>query len=120
MIDNNKQDLKTQNIKLNLLKKVLAPRFPEKAYSIGGYKECAVCMEIVSMEIASMEIVSIGALCNSINCRWTVYNGERGQRYDEIYCDTWHDACHTLFSRLTHDDAMISDMMEEVRQYEHT
>lgn len=49
-------------------------RNPNALYSLNGYQECAVCIQ-------------------SEDGHWTVYNAERGNRYDEVICDTVLKAC---------------------------
>lgn len=59
-------------------------RFPCTAYHIGGYQEAAVCIQ-------------------SDDVGWIVYNGERGNRYDKIECDTILKACLEFIRKLTHN-----------------
>ena len=69
---------------LAALDKVVKKRFPCTAYHIGGYQEAAVCIQ-------------------SDDVGWIVYNGERGNRYGKIECDTILKACLEFIRKLTHN-----------------
>lgn len=80
---------------LDSLEKVLSKRFPANRYHIGGYQEAAVCIQ-------------------SCNNGWIVYNGERGNKYNVIECDTILMACMELIRKLTHRREDISAMENEL------
>ncbi len=80
---------------LEALEKVISKRFSPKLYNIGGYKEAAVCIQ-------------------SDPNGWVVYNGERGNRYAEIKCDTILKACLEFIRKLTHRVEDISAMEKEL------
>ena len=80
---------------LDALEKVMAARFPAKAYHIGGYQEAAVCIQ-------------------SDSNGWVVYDGERGNRYNEIQCDTVLKACLEFIRKMTHRVEDISLMENEL------
>ncbi len=77
------------------LEKVLSKRYSKEVYSIGGYQEAAVCMQYNENH-------------------WVIYNGERGNRYDEISCDTVLMACLEFIRKLTHKVEDISSMEIEL------
>ena len=80
---------------LEALEKVMSERFSPKLYHIGGYQEAAVCIQ-------------------SCADGWIVYNGERGNRYAEIKCDTILKACLEFIRKMTHRVEDISDMEKEL------
>ena len=65
--------IKTEDY-IDALRQLLEKRYPSSVYSLDGYQECAVCIQ-------------------SENGYWTVYSAERGNRYDEVICDTVLKAC---------------------------
>ena len=67
-------------------------------YNIGGYQEAAVCRQ-------------------SDPDGWTVYNAERGNRYDEIKCDTILKACLEFIRKMTHRKEDIAAMETELVLY---
>ncbi len=71
----------------------LRERYPVSAYCLKGYQEEAVCLQYE-------------------NKGWIVFYGERGNRYNEIYCDTILKACLEFIRKLTHciDDISIIEM----------
>lgn len=80
---------------LDALEQVMSKRYPSKLYHIGGYQEAAVCIQ-------------------SDSSGWTVYNGERGNRYAEIKCDTVLKACIEFIRKMTHRIEDISAMENEL------
>jgi len=46
----------------------------------------------------------------------TLPDGERGNRYDEIYCDTILQACLAFIRRMTHRKDDISAMENELNE----
>jgi hypothetical protein len=80
---------------LDALQKVLEKRYPASAYSMNGYQECAVCIQ-------------------SEDGKWVVYNAERGNRYEEIVCDTVLKACLEFIRKLTHRTEDIAVMEGEL------
>ena len=80
---------------LEALEKVMSERFSSKLYHIGGYQEAAVCIQ-------------------SCSDGWIVYNGERGNRYAEVKCDTVLKACLEFIRKMTHRVEDISDMEKEL------
>lgn len=80
---------------LTALDKVVKKRFPCNSYHIGGYQEAAVCIQ-------------------SDDVGWVIYNGERGNQYDKIECDTILKACLEFIRKLTHNVQEIASMEEEL------
>lgn len=80
---------------LEALEQVMAKRYPSKMYHIGGYQEAAVCVQ-------------------SSSNGWIVYNGERGNRYGEVQCDTVLKACLEFIRKMTHRVEDISAMENEL------
>ena len=76
---------------LEALEIIMSERYPKQMYNIGGYQEEAVCIQ-------------------SDKNGWLVYNGERGNHYDEIRCDTILQACLVFFRKMTHRIEDISSM----------
>ncbi len=83
---------------LEALEKVMSNRYPTQMYHIGGYQEAAICLQ-------------------SEKSGWIVYNGERGNRYDEIHCDTILKACLEFIRKATHRVEDISAMENELLLY---
>ncbi len=83
---------------LEALKQVVAKRYSIKDYNIGGYQEEAVCIQ-------------------SDKSGWTVYHGERGNRMDEVRCDTVLMACLRFIRMLTHRVEDVSSMEDELITY---
>lgn len=80
---------------LEALDIVISKRYPRKMYNIGGYQEAAICLQ-------------------SDANGWIVYNGERGNRYAEIKCDTILKACLEFIRKFTHIAEDISNMENEL------
>lgn len=80
---------------LDALELVMSKRYTKKVYNIGGYQEAAVCLQ-------------------SDGNGWIVYNGERGNRYGEIRCDTVLKACLEFIRKMTHRVEDISAMEYEL------
>ena len=80
---------------LAALEEVMTKRYPAKMYHIGGYQEAAVCI-------------------HSSSNGWIVYNGERGNRYGEVQCDTVLKACLEFIRKMTHRIEDISAMENEL------
>ncbi len=80
---------------LMALEDVLSQRYPKSLFCIGGYQEAAVCVQ-------------------SNHTGWIVYNGERGNKYDEIFCDTVLEACLEMIRKMTHRVEDISSMENEL------
>ncbi len=80
---------------LKALKNVISKRYPISEYCIGGYQESAVCIRHED---------------NS----WIVYNGERGNRYSEVRCDTVLQGCLEFFRRFTNSAEELAVMEEEL------
>jgi len=83
---------------LEALGKVLLSRYPEKEYKIGGYQEWSVCLE-------------------EDGSGWTVYSGERGNRYNEVKCDTVLMACLTFIRKMTHNIEDVAKMENELLKF---
>ena len=73
---------------------VLNKKYPLYSYSLNGYQEESVCLE-------------------KIDDKWVVFMGERGNRYDEEFCNTPLLACITMIRYLTHNQEEIRNMEEE-------
>ena len=84
----------TQNY-LEALEMVISKRYSRKMYNIGGYQEAAICLQ-------------------SDNGGWSVYNGERGNRYAENKCDTVLKACLEFIRKFSHRVEDISSMESEL------
>ena len=82
-------------IYLKALEKVISKRYHVSEYCIGGYQESAVCIRHED---------------NS----WIVYNGERGNRYSEVRCDTVLQGCLEFFRRFTNSAEELSAMENEL------
>lgn len=80
---------------LNALEKVISKRYPDRFFNIGGYQESAICMQYESG-------------------RWVIYNGERGNRYNEMECDTVLKACLEFIRKMTHRVEDVSAMENEL------
>ncbi len=85
---------------LEALEKVMAKRYSPREYNIGGYQEEAICLQ-------------------SEKLGWIVYNGERGNRYEEVHCDTILKACLEFIRKATHRVEDISAMETELLFYLH-
>ena len=83
---------------ISALDAVLKERYPVTAYCLNGYQEEAVCLQYEN------------------NC-WIVFHGERGNRYDEIQCDTILKACIEFIRKMTHRVEEISIMEMEFLNY---
>ncbi|MBO4373469.1 MAG: hypothetical protein J5829_00010 [Lachnospiraceae bacterium] len=64
------------------LQEICSEHFNEDEYSLGGPKECAVCLEKVSNE-------------------WSVYEKEKNSRNDSYLYDNIVEACLDLLRRLS-------------------
>lgn len=80
---------------LEALEEVMKKRYSSQEYNIGGYQEAAVCIQ-------------------SDSNGWIVYNGERGNRYAEVKCDTILKACLEFIRKMTHRIEDISAMENEL------
>lgn len=80
---------------LDALEIVISRRYPKRMYNIGGYQEESICLQ-------------------SNENGWLVYNGERGNRYAEIKCDTVLKACLEFIRKFTHRAEDISSMENEL------
>ena len=80
---------------LEALDKVMSERYSSNLYHIGWYQEAAVCIQ-------------------SDANGWIVYNGERGNRYAEVKCDTILSACLEFIRKMTHRVEDISAMEKEL------
>lgn len=80
---------------LEALDEVMSKRYSSKEYCIGGYQEEAICLQYE-------------------NNGWIVYNGERGNRYDEVKCDTILKACIEFIRKATQRVEDISAMENEL------
>jgi hypothetical protein len=80
---------------LDALEDVLSKRFSYEEYCLYGYQECAVCLQ-------------------PDDGKWIVYCGERGNRYNEVKCDTVLMACLNVIRKLTHKTEDISAMENEL------
>ena len=83
---------------LEALNAVLKERYPVNSYSLNGYQEESVCMQFE-------------------NNLWVVYDGERGNRYNTVQCDTILKACIEFFRKMTHRTEDISIMENELLRY---
>lgn len=80
---------------LDALESVLKKRYPSNSFNLSGYQEDSVCLQYE-------------------NNSWIIYNGERGNRYNEIKCDTILKACLELIRKMTHRIEDISIMENEL------
>lgn len=80
---------------IDALQKVIEKRYSPEVFSANGYQECAICIQY-------------------LNGKWSVYNAERGNRYDEVVCDTVLKACLEVIRKLTHRIEDISAMESEL------
>lgn len=80
---------------LNAMEEILSKRYSKTLFHIGGYQESAVCMQ-------------------SVGTGWIVYEGERGNRYNEVACDTILKACLEFIRKMTHRVEDISAMEMEL------
>lgn len=80
---------------LESLECVISKRYSSRMYCIGGYQEAAICIQ-------------------SDSTGWIVYNGERGNRYAEVKCDTILKACLEFIRKFTHRVEDISAMENEL------
>jgi hypothetical protein len=80
---------------LDALEVVLSKRFSYEEYCLHGYQECAVCLQ-------------------PDGGKWIVYCGERGNRYNEVECDTVLMACLNVIRKLTHKTEGVSAMENEL------
>ena len=83
---------------LEALDYVMSKRYPPQMYHIGGYQEAAICLQ-------------------SDSNGWIIYNGERGNRYNELRCDTVLMACLEFIRKVTHRVEDISAMENELLEY---
>ncbi len=82
---------------LDALDAVLKERYPAYQYSLNGYKEEAVCLQYDN--------------------GWVIFNGERGNHYDEVKCDTILKACLEFIRKMTHRIEDISVMETELLSF---
>ena len=82
---------------LEALEAVLKKRYPDNSYCLNGYQEESICLQYE-------------------NNTWVVYNGERGNRYNKIKCDTILKACIEFFRKMTHRTEDISVMENEFQE----
>ena len=80
---------------IEALDAVLKERYDENSYCLSGYQEESVCLQYQ-------------------NGSWLVYDGERGNHYNEIKCDTILKACMEIFRKMTHRIEDISIMENEL------
>lgn len=80
---------------LEALEMVVSKRYSKRDYNIGAYQEAAVCIQ-------------------SEPKGWVVYSGERGNRYEEVVCDTILKACLEFIRKMTHRIEDISAMENEL------
>ena len=80
---------------LEALEKVISKRYSAQYFNISGYQESAVCMQYEAG-------------------KWIIYNGERGNRYNEIECDTVLKACLEFIRKMTHRVEDVSSMENEL------
>lgn len=80
---------------LDALEKMISKRYSHQMYCIGNYQEAAICIQIDADG-------------------WLVYNGERGNKYNEIKCDTVLKACLEFIRKFTHNAEDISAMEDEL------
>lgn len=85
------------NSYIDALNDVLKSRFPANTFSLNGYQECSTCMQFM-------------------DGNWVIFDGERGNRYDEIYCDTILQVCLAFIRRMTHRKDDISAMENELNE----
>lgn len=83
---------------LKALEKIMSDRYPANRYHIGGYQESAVCIQ------------------SDVN-GWIVYNGECGNRYEEVQCDTILEACLIFIRKMTHRIEDISAMETQLARF---
>ena len=86
---------RTSDMYLTALDKVLSKRYSHNTYSLNGYQESSVCMELE-------------------DDGWIVFNGERGNSYDVVECDTILKACSEFIRKMTHSTEDISLMENEL------
>lgn len=85
---------------LKALERVMSKRYSVDEYCIGCYQESAVCIQ-------------------HENNMWVLYNGERGNRYNEVLCDTVLKGCLEFFRRFSNSADELSAMEDElVKEYD--
>lgn len=84
-----------KEVYLEALECVVSKRYSKRMYNIGGYQESAICLQLDTEG-------------------WSVYNGERGNRYDEVKCENILDACLEFIRRFTHEKDEIGIMENEL------
>lgn len=80
---------------LNALESMFGKRYQKNEYKICGYQENSVCLE-------------------ANGDTWVVYNGERGNRYNVVMCDTILMACLEIIRKMTKDSVQIKEMEDEL------
>ena len=73
---------------------VLGSRYSEDSFHLDGYRECATCLQKEANQ-------------------WIIYNGERGNRYDIVSCDTLLEACIKFFRMMSHNREDVIQMENE-------
>lgn len=79
---------------IDALQVVFQGRYPVDTFCLTGYRECAICLE-------------------RNGARWVVYSGERGNRYDEVQCDTVLMACLQIMRKMSNNVEEISTLERE-------
>lgn len=82
---------------LMALEEVVSKRYSSRMYNIGGYQEAAICLQ-----------------SDVNNGGWIVYNGERGNKYNIVSCNTILKACLEFIRKFTHRVEDISAMENEL------
>ncbi len=80
---------------LDALESVISSRYKKNTYCIGGYQELSTCLQYDKNG-------------------WVVYNGERGNRFEEVKCDTVLFACLQFIRKMTNKAEDISLMETEL------
>ena len=80
---------------ISALEQVLSRRYDRNEFCLDGYQECSVCLQYD-------------------NGKWVVFDAERGNRYDEVFCITVLEACLNVIRKMTHQAEDISSMEREL------
>ena len=83
-----------ENKILKALDTVLSERYPTRLYNLKGYQEESNCLE-------------------KVKDGWIIYNGERGNHYNEKKYDTILLACVKFLRFFTHNPEQITEMENE-------
>ena len=86
-----------ENCYLKVLEQVIKKYYPARRYKIGGYQEESLCLE-------------------KNNDEWIVYNGERGNHYNERRLLTVEGACDAFVMSLTHNERNRDTLISQINK----